>query len=507
MPENEELERRVLVLAPIGRDGELASRVLGEAGIASERCANVTELTRELARGAGALLVADEALAGPAIDELAAALDAQEKWSDIPLLVIAGEATTVEATRRTRECVTRLGHAVVLDRPVRLVSLVTALRSALRSRSRQYEARAMLARLEEGVEQRDRFLAMLGHELRNPLTAIVYAAKLLPDGAGKSREVIERQSRHLSRIVDELLDVARVTSGKIVLQREISDVRGVVARCVDAIRPSAQALALDVALGDAPLDADIDPVRFAQVVSNLLTNAVKYTERDGHVRVTLRRDTNDVVLSIADDGAGIEREMLPRIFDLFAQVDRTLDRARGGLGIGLTVVRALVELHGGSVRAESAGLGRGSCFEVRLPLAEAAAANEAPAAVPPAPNSARRVLIVEDDSDISETMQDLLQAVGHRVETAATGPAGVERARALEPDVVLVDVGLPGMDGYDVARALRGAFGDRVYLAALTGYGRPEDRKRAREAGFDAHLTKPVDLASVEKILRDAPRR
>ncbi len=444
-PVAESTEERVLVLAPVGRDAELTATILSQAGIPSLRCSDAQAVGRELARGAGVLLLAEEALAHEALAALLSALADQPPWSDVPLIVIAKEDPSAVSVRRSLEIVERLGHVTLLDRPVRLVSLLSAIRVALRARRKQYEARDLLALLREGVEQRDKFLAMLGHELRNPLAAIVYAVQRLPrDAAESPRGILERQSSHLARLVDELLDVARVTSGKITLQRVNGDLREIVRRCVEAARTTAPALSIVSDLGSADVRVEVDPVRMEQVVTNLLVNAVKYTPSSGAVRVTLAREGDSALLSVADDGVGVSAEMLPRIFDLFTQVDGTLDRARGGLGIGLTVVRGIVELHGGTVRAFSEGRDRGTRFDVRLPLAVApeAGAKEAPLAATPA--RGRHVLLVEDDDDIRDSLQALLEEDGHLVDAAPNGKAAIAQADATEPEIALVDIGLPG---------------------------------------------------------------
>jgi CheY-like chemotaxis protein len=255
---------------------------------------------------------------------------------------------------------------------------------------------------------------------------------------------------------------------------------------------------------------DIDTVRMEQVMTNLLVNAVKYSPRGSHIRVSVQRDEGEALLSVEDEGVGVSAEMLPRIFDAFTQVDSSLDRARGGLGLGLTVVRGIVELHGGSVRALSEGLGRGTRFEIRLPLAPAlrmAPATEAAPRPSVAVSHPRCVLIVEDDADIRETLQETLEDEGHIVRTAPDGAAAIAQARVARPEVALVDIGLPGMTGYDLARTLRAEFGAAIYLAAMTGYGLPVDRERAHEAGFDVHLTKPVDVEKLGQLVRQVPER
>jgi signal transduction histidine kinase len=508
---NEELDERVLVLAPLGRDGELACGALEGHGVRAFRCRSIHDAAREIARGAGVFLVADEALSAPALDVLVPALAAQPPWSDLPVVIISTQDSTATATQRTLGDFERFGHVMLLDRPVRIVSLVSAACAALRARRRQYEARDLLERLKDGVEHRDRFLAMLGHELRNPLAAIVYGASLLSkEGDQGPRALIDRQARHLSRLVDELLDVSRVTSGKIVLQRGVVDLRSLVERALESIRPATKAVTVDVQLSDGPLLVDVDAVRMEQVITNLLTNALKYTKGDGHVTVRADRDAAGVSLRVEDDGVGIPADMLPRIFDLFTQVDGSLDRARGGLGIGLTIVQAVVELHGGTVHVASEGINRGTRFDVHLPASNEAFAPPPPPAPAPllsAPNDPRRVLVVEDDEDVREALQLLLEAEGFDVEVAAEGGTAVARAQATSPAAALVDIGLPGMSGYDVARAIRRDLGARIYLAALSGYGQPEDRARSSEAGFDAHLTKPVDIDTVTRLLRSASQR
>lgn len=510
-PRPEATEDRVLVLAPTGHDARITARVLAEATIGSLICDDAQAVAVALASGeAGAVLLAEEALTDDALAIVLHALAEQPTWSDVPIVLVASEDATASSNRRTLDIVDKLGHVTLLDRPVRLISLLSSLRMAIRARRRQYQARELLARLREGVEQRDRFLAMLGHELRNPLAAVTYAANgLQRERPNKYSGVVARQSAHLTRIVDELLDVARVTSNKVTLHRAMLDLREVVNGCVETVRLANPDFVVLADVGDVQVPVDADAVRMEQAVTNLLVNAVKYTPCSGTVRASLRTEGSEALLRVEDNGVGISAEMLPRIFDLFTQVEGSLDRARGGLGIGLTVVRAIVELHGGSVHATSAGLGGGTCFEIRLPLASGARIVPTAAALPATGEGgrARHVLIVEDDPDIRDTLQELLEGGGHLVASAADGAAALARASEDVPDVALVDIGLPGMTGYELARALRDTFGARIYLAAMTGYGLPEDRQRACDAGFDTHLTKPVDLDSVDRLVRSAPVR
>ncbi|MFO0960404.1 MAG: PAS domain S-box protein [Isosphaeraceae bacterium] len=367
--------------------------------------------------------------------------------------------------------------------------------------------------LRDADRRKDEFLAMLAHELRNPLAPIRNGIEVLEmaEGDEESRqwacEVIDRQVRHLTSLVDDLLDVSRITQGKITLHRSPLDVSAFVHAAVESSRPliSARGHHLQVDIGEGPLRVDGDATRLAQVVTNLLNNAAKYTPAGGHIRLSARRDGGRVAILVVDDGEGITPEMLPRVFELFAQADRSIDRSGGGLGIGLTLVKRLVEMHGGTVEARSEGPGRGSEFRVKLPLVATRPGAEAdrPGPAPPAEGDRpRRILLVDDNVDSAETLACLLGRLGHQVTLAHDGPSAIEAASASAPDLALLDIGLPGMDGYEVARRFRG---DRaragMQLVALTGYGSEADRRLSREAGFDDHLVKPVEFEALRRIL------
>jgi CheY-like chemotaxis protein/anti-sigma regulatory factor (Ser/Thr protein kinase) len=352
---------------------------------------------------------------------------------------------------------------------------------------------------------------MLGHELRNPLGAIINAATVLEQVAKGDertevpRAIIARQAQRLGRLVNDLLDVSRVSSGKIKIERAPVDLLQIAEGCLEALQQAGRAGQHAISLRGKPAWLEGDPVRLEQVVANLLDNAVKYTPPGGAIRVTVEPAGETVVCRVEDEGVGIAPELLPQVFDLFAQGHQTIDRADGGLGLGLALVRRLVELHGGRVSATSDGPGRGSAFEVRLPggLAPAPAALAPPAAAPP---PRRRVVLVEDNEDMREGLRVLLELDGHQVDTAGDGVRGLELILSACPDVAFVDVGLPGLDGYGVARGVRAAPGTTgVYLVALTGYGRPEDRRRALEAGFHAHLVKPVQHEDLTLVLSARP--
>ena len=387
---------------------------------------------------------------------------------------------------------------------------MTDLRRAEKERDRLLTAeRAARAEAEAGSRTKDEFLAMLAHELRNPLGVILNGVRILdsigspePDAA-RVRGVMTRQTQHLGRLLGDLLDVARISQGKIELRREVIDLRAVVDFVLEAERHRLvlKSQHLDVTMPKTPVFVYGDPARLQQVIGNLIHNASKYTPEHGRVAVTIEQRDDEAVARVSDTGAGIPADQLTAVFGLFTQLDRSPDRIQEGLGIGLTLVQRLVKQHGGRVEARSEGLGCGSEFIVTLPLAPVAEPTSS--FVPPAP--ARRkfhLLIIEDNADARELLKFGLGLAGHHVDVAADGSEGVARAIALHPDVAVVDLGLPGMDGFSVARALRAKFGPSIRLVALTGYGQSDDRRRTREAGFDAHITKP---ASVEDVLAALP--
>jgi PAS domain S-box-containing protein len=362
--------------------------------------------------------------------------------------------------------------------------------------------------------RKDEFLAMLGHELRNPLAPILTALELMQlRGAGGARErkIIERQVKHLVHLVDDLLDVSRITRGKVELKKEPIELSEVLAKAIEMASPLYEQCShhLSVDVPREGLLAEADPVRLAQVLANLLTNAAKYTKPGGQVVVTARREHGEIVVSVKDNGAGISSEMLSKVFELFVQGERTLDRSQGGLGIGLTVARSLVELHGGTISARSPGLGLGSEFQVCLPaLAKPVVHEEAPGGMRQLtsrpPRSGIRVLLVDDNKDAVDVLAELLQTYGHEVAVAYDGPQALSIAPAFRPDAALLDIGLPVIDGYELAKRLREVeAGHPCRLVAVTGYGQDTDKAKSREAGFDVHLVKPVELAVVLPLLAD----
>jgi PAS domain S-box-containing protein len=368
--------------------------------------------------------------------------------------------------------------------------------------------------LREADRRKDEFLAILAHELRNPLAPIRNSVNILrlagDDTAAAARvhEMLERQVNHMARLVDDLMEVSRITRGKVELRKEPVDLGAVLRNAVETSRPLIDAAnhRLVVSLPGEPLTLEADPVRLAQVIANLLNNAAKYTHEGGGIGLTAHREGSTAVISVRDNGMGIPSIMLPKVFDLFAQVDRTYDRAQGGLGIGLTLVRSLVEMHGGSVEAWSEGPGKGSEFVVRLPLADAQLDPKDHPAQQLQTVMPHRILVVDDNRDSADSLGMLLKLLGADVDAVHDGPAALAALKAFRPNVVVLDIGMPGMDGYEFAReARRRPEGRDVTLIALTGWGQEEDRRRSKDAGIDHHLVKPVDVGALEQLLAGLP--
>jgi len=512
-----DLEERILVLAPTGRDATLAEQTLCRAGLEAEVIRTPEELASAIDRGAAAILLAEEALSPLAVDVLAGALERQAPWSDLPLVVFAGAMDRQASSARLEWMSSRLGNVTLVERPVRVATLVTAVRAALRARHRQYAARATMKALEAREEElrlagerKDEFLAMLAHELRNPMAALSMALELLELSAGdpartaRNRDIAHRQLGHLVRLVDDLLDVSRITRGAFELRKEDLDLNAVLDGALAVAQPLLEnrGILLTVERPKDPVPVHADATRLEQVVTNLLSNAGKFTETGGAVVLSLARSDGHALLRVSDTGRGIPPPMTDQVFEPFVQVNPGLDRSKGGLGLGLTLVKRLVQMHGGTVAASSGGTGHGSTFEVRLPLRREQHA-VASGRTLTGESSARRIVVVEDSADVRETLADFLGSLGHSVELAANGPEGVQKLLTLQPDVGLVDIGLPGMDGYEVARVVRSRpEGRSLFLVALTGYGGGAAEDSARDAGFDLHVVKPVDGRLLIDILQ-----
>jgi signal transduction histidine kinase len=373
------------------------------------------------------------------------------------------------------------------------------------------EVRRAERALQEADRRKDEFLAVLSHELRNPLAPIRNSLFLLRQGmpaderSRRAVDVLERQSTHLERLVNDLLDVTRIARGKVQLQKQRLELGGALRRIADDLRPdfAAKGVRLELRTPAEPIWIDADPTRLAQIAGNLLVNALKFTDGGRSVVLTLAEEEPTAAFEVRDEGAGISPQLLDRIFEPFTQADRTLARSQGGLGLGLALVRGMVQLHGGAVEVQSEGPGRGAVFTVRLPRAAAPRerADPAPAAVGP---GRRRVVVIEDQEDAARTLREALELLGHEVFVAADGTQGVGLAERTRPDVVVCDIGLPGIDGYEVARRLA-RLRPRPLLIALTGYALPEDRLRAAEAGFARHLAKPLRIEELARAIAGDP--
>jgi PAS domain S-box-containing protein len=415
---------------------------------------------------------------------------------------------TIRVTKDGRLLNISLTISPIRDSTGRIVGASKIARDVTEKKRLEAELSEKLLELADSDRRKDEFLAMLGHELRNPLSAVrnsVVTARLDPSRRDRALDIAYRQTDQLARLVDDLLDVARITRGRMTLRMETVRLGGVVERAVETTRDLVEARAhlLTLALPDEPLHVSGDPSRLEQVVVNLITNAAKYTEPGGRIEVMARREGEQAVLRVRDNGVGIAPEMLSRVFDLFAQAHRGPARVEGGLGIGLTVVQRLVELHGGRVEVTSEGLGRGAEFHVSFPCVPVADANPVPArSAGEGHGGPVRVLVVDDNADVAEGLMMLLELLGHLVRVAHDGMAALEAVRVNVPDLMLVDIGLPGMDGYELARNVRQDSRLKgVVLVALTGYGRDEDKRKAIEAGFDEHLVKPLTVETFQKLL------
>jgi signal transduction histidine kinase len=495
------VERRIVICAPTGRDGLLTAKVLQSVGIHSIVCANSDELMKQLPLGAGALLLVEEVVSGTGMRPLAEYVAAQPTWSDIPILLLTRSGADSLDVQRAVE---HLGNVTLVERPVRTIALITATRSAVRARERQYQVR-------DADKRKDEFLATLAHELRNPLapirTSMGILKHLYPDVGQitQLRHVVDRQVSHLTRLVDDLLDVARITSGKVTLRKGQITLQSVINHAVEISSSAMESKqhTLDVREPVAQYLLDADHARLVQSVANLLVNAAKFTPPGGHI--VLRADVEGPVVTfrVKDNGIGLEPASLAKIFDLFVQTP-VPGEAPTGLGIGLSLARQFAEMHGGTIHATSEGLGRGSEFVLTLPVV----LGEEPSALPvqvasPAPHgNAKKILVVDDNVDAANTLAALLGMDGFAVTTAYDGLAAVAAARAGTPDIVVMDIGMPGMNGYDAARLIRQQpHSEKMVLVALTGWGQTTDKTLASQAGFNHHLVKPVDYESLMSCL------
>jgi signal transduction histidine kinase len=520
---------RVLVLAPTRRDRQATQQLLERADIPSAYCEGVSSLAAAMQAPVGAILLTDAAFRDPHIDQLTAALSCQPTWSDVPIVLMCQTGPQWLAAARILDS---LRNVTVLERPTSSRTLISSLQAALRARARQYQMREQFDALRRSEEQlrltegalrdadrrKDLFLATLAHELRNPLAPIRTAVQILgsPQLAGPRlqwvQSVIARQAKHMALLLDDLLDVARITQGKLVLKTERVTLTSVVDAAVETARPllDEKKHRLTLTLPAEALFLNADPLRISQVLSNLLTNSAKYTNPGGQIQLTCIIDASSAHIFVKDNGIGIPPEALPKIFEMFSQVDAASARSEGGLGIGLSLVKGLVELHGGAIEASSEGPGRGSEFTVHLPLADAnvSGAGTPELDAPPPAHVVHRILVADDNKDAADSLAMLLELAGHEVRVAHNGRAALALAQAFRPNTALLDIGMPDMNGYEVAKELRREpWGAQIRLIALTGWGQDSDRQTASRAGFNHHVTKPVDPVALEALMGDGPVR
>jgi signal transduction histidine kinase len=510
---------RLLHVEDSSNDAELLLIQLRRAGfdVTSKRVETADELAAALKAEPWDLVIADHSL--PTFDAQRALQLLNEQAPDLPFVIMSGTISIPTAV----ELMQAGAHDFISkDQPARLEPVIRReLRQAANRRARRQaesDRERMMNELQTANQAKDEFLAMLGHELRNPLAPIVTALQLMKlrsDGAAsRERDIIERQVQHLLRLVDDLLDVAKIARGKVELKRRPLELGAVIARAVEMASPLLEQRAHNFSV-DMPargVIVEADEARLAQVVANLLTNAARYTPPGGVISLTAVVEGGEVVVRVKDNGIGIEADALSRIFDVFVQGRRSLDRRDGGLGIGLALVRNLVGLHGGTVTAHSEGCDRGSEFIVRIPVLAASGADSAlppPASAPvPLRSGGSRILVVDDNEDAVEMLAEAARMEGYEVEVAYDGPTALALLDRFTPSVIVLDIGLPVMDGYEVARQIRARPEHRATkLVALTGYGQRSDRVRSEQAGFDLHLVKPVELSQLLEVMNSlAPR-
>jgi signal transduction histidine kinase/ActR/RegA family two-component response regulator len=520
----------VLVFAPIGRDGELSAQILQRAGLWTKTCGTLEDLCKAVEAGAAVAIVTEEALSAEALERVSTVLAGQPKWSDLPIVLCStgGDVARVNALRA--RALDGLGNAMVIERPMQTRTLLAAVHAGLRARRRQLALRDVVVELErsrseaeEANRTKDEFLAMVSHELRTPLNAILGWSRMLTAGRlgeeQKARAIttIERNAVAQARLIDELLDVSRIISRKLRLSLRALDWRALVEATAHSMRPAAEAkgLTLAIVVDPEPLPIMGDSDRLAQVVSNLLGNAIKFTPSGGRIDVTLMHGEGGAAqLSVRDDGIGIREEFVPYVFDRFRQADGSRTRTHGGLGLGLAIVRHLVELHGGQVSVESEGVGKGTTMTVTIPLLAEGALGTRPSDRPAAsaqPTLAGiHVVVVDDEQDARDLVTAVLEQAGAIVTSVGSVEEAMHAIAERPPSLLVSDIGMPGEDGYALIarlRALPAEAGGRVPAVAVTAFTRDDDRARALRAGFTAHVAKPIDPAELVTLVSNVTTR
>ena len=536
-------DQPILILAPTGRDSELTARVFRDHRLHAEVCAGPKELGERLSGSAGLAFLTEEALTPELVQFLVKGLEQQPTWSDIPLVIITSAAGETHANAEALATLVGKGNVTLIERPVRVMTLVSAVKSALRARRRQFDVRDYLAaeqqakdelkraiqRAEEASSLKDEFLATVSHELRTPLMAVLGWAHLLRSNnldeneQRRALETIERNARAQQQLIEDLLDVSRIITGKLRLDVRPVAPASFIDAAVESVRPAADAKEIQLEILRDPNVGSIsgDAGRLQQVVWNLLSNAIKFTPRGGRAQLKVQRMSSHVEISVADSGQGIKTDFLPYVFERFRQADMKSTRAHGGLGLGLAIVRQLVELHGGTVKVTSEGEGKGATFIVKLPVL--AVYQNAPANDPQnlsyIENSVAegmdnlaglKVLVVDDEADTCELLSSVLSSCGAEVTAARSASEGFELFKLVRPDVMVSDIGMPREDGYELIRKVRAlpeASGGKVPAVALTAYARSEDRMRALRAGYQMHVAKPIELGELVSIVASLANR
>ena len=511
-------DERVLLVAPTRRDAAVTCSLLLAADVLCESYDTLLELADQVKHGVGVLMLTDRALFDRGIEAVLQELEQQPPWSDVPVVLLTQGQ---QSSAKTMEVLPRLSNVTLLDRPTSTRSMISAVQAALRARRRQYQLRDQMqaqARAQQALREADRrkdeFLATLAHELRNPLAPLSTGLQLMNTDlderrADRVRHMMERQVSQLVRLINDLLDVSRISTGKVVLQLNRIDMRTVIEWALESSQPGIEAAehTLRVHLPDTPVWVMGDEARLEQVICNLVNNACKYTAKRGNIMVTLTQEGGRAITKVIDDGLGIPQDMLPLVFEMFTQIDRNLDRAQGGLGIGLSLVRSLMQLHGGEVSAASAGERRGSTFTISLPVVaeESATVRASVSAQTTAAPRPLRVLVVDDNRDAADSLSLLLARLGHHTKTVYGGAAALDAAAEFQPDTIFCDLGMPVISGFEVAARLRSdpRF-PPVVLVAVTGWGTDQDKRRAHDRGFDLHITKPISLEELDAVLSRA---
>jgi signal transduction histidine kinase len=513
-------EQRVLILAPTKRDGEISAALLKQADIPTLVCTSLEQLAEELATGAGALIVTEDALFHPAGSPLHDALSAQPTWSELPVIALVRNSGDGAIDKQLE----LLGHVTLLERPVLLRTFLSAVKTALWARKRQYQLRELLVKEREAREEaernsrlKDEFIATLSHELRTPLSAILGWSQLLGQGLVEPADVqeavssIERNARVQTQLIEDLLDMSRIISGKMRLDVQLIQPGTFIDAAIATVRPAAAAkrIALVTELDPSAGTVLGDPSRLQQVIWNLLSNAIKFTSHGGEVKVNSKRLNSHLEIVICDTGQGISADFLPYVFDRFRQADGSTTRRVGGLGLGLAIVKQLVELHGGQVEARSDGDGCGSSFVVKLPVntnvfkAPETVRPKVRSSLEPAADKVKleslsgcKVLAIDDEPDALKIIEHVLTKCGAEVRTATSASSALGAVNEFRPDVLISDIGMPEVDGYELMRQVRKIAGTLPAIA-LTAFARGEDQTRSLDAGFAAHISKPVEPAEL----------